>query len=86
MPNYSLRDLLVRESYRAGLMGHFGVVKALTILQEHFYWSHMKRDVERLCCRCVTCGEAKPKCSPMVYTPCCQYLVCIGLIFRWILC
>ena len=40
--NCSLRDLLVRESHGVGLMGHFGVVKTLAVLQEHFYWPHMK--------------------------------------------
>ena len=55
VPNCSLRDLLVRESHRRGLRRHFGVVKTLAVLQEHFYWPHMKRDVERLCGRCVTC-------------------------------
>lgn len=59
VPNCSLRDLPVRESHGGGLMGHFGVVKTLSVLQEHFYWPHMKRDVERLCGRCVTCRQAK---------------------------
>ena len=48
VPNCSIRDLLVRESHRGGLMGHFGVAKTLAVLQEHFYWPHMRRDVERL--------------------------------------
>ncbi|KAH9658281.1 Endonuclease [Citrus sinensis] len=64
VPNCSLRDLLVRESHGGGLMGHFGVVKTLAVLQEHFYWPHMKRDVERLCGRCVTCRQAKSKVQP----------------------
>ncbi|KAH9658312.1 hypothetical protein KPL70_023438 [Citrus sinensis] len=55
VPNCSLRDLLVSESHGRGLMGHFGVVKTLAVLQEHFYWPYMKRNVERLCGRCVTC-------------------------------
>ena len=38
----SVRDLLVRESHGGGLMGHFGVNKTLGVLQEHFYWPHMK--------------------------------------------
>ena len=48
VPDCSLRDLLVRESHGGGLMGHFGVAKTLAILQKHFYWPHMKRDVERI--------------------------------------
>jgi len=59
VPNCSIRDLLVRESHGGGLMGHFGVVKTLAMLQKHFYWPHMKRDVERICGRCVTCRQAK---------------------------
>ena len=27
-------------------MGHFGVAKTLGVLQEHFYWPHMKRDCD----------------------------------------
>jgi hypothetical protein len=45
-------------------MGHFGVAKTLAILQDHFYWPHMKRDVERICGRCVTCRQAKSKVQP----------------------
>jgi hypothetical protein len=51
-------------------MGHFGVAKTLTILQGHFYWLHIKRDVERICGRCVTCRQAKSKVQPNgLYTP-----------------
>ncbi|GKV12374.1 hypothetical protein SLEP1_g23526 [Rubroshorea leprosula] len=48
VPNCSLRELLVRESHAGGLMGHFGVRKTLDILNDHFFWQHMKRDVERI--------------------------------------
>ena len=61
MPNCSMRELLMQESHGGGLMGHFGVVQTLAILQEHFYLLHMKRDVERICGRCVTCRQAKSK-------------------------
>ena len=59
IPNRSICDLLVKESHGGGLMGHFGVAKTLAVLQEHFYWPHMKRDVERICGRCNTCRKAK---------------------------
>ena len=45
----------------------------------------MKWDVERHCGRYVTCRPADRKCSPMAFTPCCQYLVHLRLLFRWIL-
>ncbi|XP_027170544.1 uncharacterized protein LOC113770323 [Coffea eugenioides] len=37
VPNSSIRDLLVREAHGGGLMGHFGIVKTLEMLKEHFY-------------------------------------------------
>ena len=59
-----MRELLVRESHGRGLMGHFKVAKTLGVLQEHFYWPHMKRDVERICGRCITCRQAKSRVQP----------------------
>ena len=51
----SLRELLVREAHGGGLMGHFGVRKTLDVLSDHSFWPHMKRDVERVCGKCITC-------------------------------
>ncbi|XP_042415186.1 uncharacterized protein LOC122004349 [Zingiber officinale] len=61
IPQSSMRELLVKESHGDGLMGHFGAVKTLDILKEHFFWPHMKRDVERICIRCIACKKAKSK-------------------------
>ncbi|KAG7547976.1 Integrase catalytic core [Arabidopsis suecica] len=70
VPNCSLRDLFVREAHGGGLMGHFGVAKTLSVMQDHFYWPHLKRDVERICERCVVCKHAKSKVQPHgLYTP-----------------
>ena len=70
VPQNSMRELLVKESYSGGLMGYFGVIKTLDILTEYFYWPNMKRDVERICSRCVTCNKAKSKMMPHgLYTP-----------------
>ena len=38
VPSSFMRELLVREAHGGGLMGHFGVVKILDVLHEHFYW------------------------------------------------
>ena len=46
IPQSSIRLLLTKESHEGGLMGHFGVTKTLAVLQEHFYWPKMKRDME----------------------------------------
>ncbi|GGQ91870.1 hypothetical protein GCM10010145_69810 [Streptomyces ruber] len=70
VPICSLRELLMREAHGGGLMGHFGVAKTLGILHDHFFWPHMKRDVERICEKCITCKQAKSKLKPHgLYTP-----------------
>ena len=70
VPSCSLRELLVREAHGGGLMGHFGIAKTLGVIQEHFYWPRMKRDVERICGNCITCRKAKSKVqSHGMYTP-----------------
>jgi hypothetical protein len=69
-PMYSLRELLVREAHGGGLTGHFGVAKTLRILHELFFLPHMKRDVERICEKCIMCKQAKSKLKPHgLYTP-----------------
>jgi hypothetical protein len=37
VPNSFMHELLVREAYGGGLMGHFGVRKTLDVLHEHFF-------------------------------------------------
>ena len=70
VPQCSMRELLLKESHSGGLMGHFGVTKTLDILTEHFYWPHMRRDVERICSCCITCRQAKSRVMPHgLYTP-----------------
>ena len=40
------------------------------MLHEHFFWPKMKRDVERVCARCITCRQAKSRVLPHgLYTP-----------------
>jgi hypothetical protein len=43
-----MHELLVREAHRSRLLGHFKVVKTLDVFHEHFYWTSMKRDVQRI--------------------------------------
>ena len=49
VPASSLLELLVHEAHGGGLMGHFGVVKTLDVLHEHFYWPKIKRNVQQIC-------------------------------------
>jgi hypothetical protein len=85
IPKSSMRELLVRESHGGGLMGHFGVAKTLDILKEHFFWPHMKRDVERICSGASHVRRLNLKFIHMDFT--CHYLfqVTLGLISPWIL-
>ena len=70
IPKCSLRLLLVEETHKGGLMGHFGRDKTYTMLKEHFYWPHMLRDVEHMLKRCLECLRAKSKVKPHgLYTP-----------------
>ncbi|KAH9686162.1 Endonuclease [Citrus sinensis] len=70
VPRSSLRELLVHEAHGGGLMGHFGIAKTLDVLKEHFFWPHMKRDVERICEKCITCKHAKSRVLPHgLYNP-----------------
>ena len=45
--NY-MHELLISEAHEGGLMGHFGIVKTLDVLHEHFYWPKMKKDVQHI--------------------------------------
>jgi hypothetical protein len=70
VPNCFMRKLLVWEAHGGGLMRHFRIAKTLDVLREHFYWPNMKRDVQRICDRYITCKQAKTRIMPHgLYTP-----------------
>ena len=69
IPKGSIRDLLIREAHGGGLAGHFGNTKTLEILNEHFYWPCMIKDVQALITRCSTCHQAKSTFHKGLYTP-----------------
>ncbi|XP_073138536.1 uncharacterized protein [Henckelia pumila] len=64
IPKSSIRELLVRESHSGGLMEHFRVAKTYQIFHEHFYWPHMKHEVEKMCEGCETCRKEKSRSQP----------------------
>lgn len=51
-------------------MGHFGVTKTFNILQEYFFWPHMKKDVGKEVSRYIQCRKGKFKVNPYgLYAP-----------------
>ena len=69
VPKHAIRELLIREAHGGGLVGHFGVVKNLEVLKEHFFWPKMLGDVTNIVEKCVTCHMAKSSFKPGMYTP-----------------
>ena len=43
--NCSIQELLVRKTHVGGLVGHFGEMKTLDVVKEHFYWPNMIKDM-----------------------------------------
>jgi hypothetical protein len=66
-------------------MGHFGRDKTYEMLDNHFYWPKMRRDVARLVQRYVTCHKAKSKLNPRGLYIHCPFLVFHGRTLAWIL-
>ncbi|XP_071689319.1 uncharacterized protein [Rutidosis leptorrhynchoides] len=66
---YSIRELLIREAHECGLAGHFGINNTFEILNEHFYWPCMDKDVKAVINRCATCFQAKSAFHKGLYTP-----------------
>jgi hypothetical protein len=60
----SVRLLFLQEAHGGDLMGHFRVKKTEGVLAAHFFWSKMRRDVERYMSRCTTCNKAKSRLNP----------------------
>ncbi|XP_024010389.1 uncharacterized protein LOC112085411 [Eutrema salsugineum] len=69
VPNSSIRDLFVKEAHAGGLMGHFSVAKTLSTVQEHFYWPHMKKDIEKACESCVIASKLRLRNNPTGFNP-----------------
>ncbi|RDY10284.1 hypothetical protein CR513_05222, partial [Mucuna pruriens] len=66
----SIRQLLVKKAHEDGLMGHFGELKTLEVLSEHFFWSRMRKDVHNMCNKSLVCKLAKSKVSSHeLYSP-----------------
>jgi len=54
IPKSGTRELLIREVHNGLLTGHYGDNKTLSMLQEHYYWPRMWKDVQDILKRCAT--------------------------------
>ena len=59
IPKTPLRLMLVKEVHEGALGGHFGILKTLDILVQHFYLPKMLGTVAKHILRCETCIKAK---------------------------
>ena len=57
-------SFVLQEAHGGGLMGHFGAKKTEEVLSTHFFWSRMRRDVDRYMAQCATCQKAKSQLNP----------------------
>lgn len=55
----STRQFLIQEFHSRGLAAHLGRDKTLAILEERFYWPHIRQDVTRFVQRCLICQTSK---------------------------
>ena len=59
VPKCGLTELLIQEIHGGALVGHFGTDKTSAMLEEHYYWPKMAKDVEHFIKRCSICQLAK---------------------------
>ena len=52
IPDFSMRENLVREKHNGGLAGHFGHDKTFAKLSKSYFWPGMHTDVKRFVDRC----------------------------------
>ena len=70
VPKCGTRELVIREIHGGSLAGHFGEDKTYSMAKEHYYWPHMRKDIQDIIKRCSTCQMAKSHSLPQgLYTP-----------------
>jgi len=57
----SMRDNLLKEKHRGGLVGHFDHDKTYTLLNSSYHWPGMRSDVKKFVDKCRICQYAKGK-------------------------
>ncbi|XP_038683092.1 uncharacterized protein LOC119983499 [Tripterygium wilfordii] len=70
IPAGSIREFLIQELHQGGLAGHFGIDKTLSLVEDRFYWPHLRRDVTKVVKQCRICQLNKGiKHNTGLYTP-----------------
>lgn len=59
IPNSSLRTQIVHELHFGRLAAHIVRYKTITLMEDRFYWPHLKRYAIKFVRRCVVCRSAK---------------------------
>jgi hypothetical protein len=59
IPNWSMRENLLKEKHSGGLVGHFGHDKTFAKLSESYFWLGMRSEVKRFVDRCRICQHSK---------------------------
>jgi hypothetical protein len=59
IPNFSMRENLLKEKHSGGLAGHFGHDKTFARLSKSYFWPGMRADVKRFVERCRICQHSK---------------------------
>jgi hypothetical protein len=61
---------LIRELHNGGLSGHFAIDKTRALVEVHYYWPRMAKDVKKWVECCQVCQRAKRKVqNTKMYTP-----------------
>nr|CAN72140.1 hypothetical protein VITISV_017107 [Vitis vinifera] len=66
----SLRDHVIWELHGSGMDGHFGQDKTIALVEDHFFWPSLKKDVWKVIKQCRACQVGKgSKRNTGLYTP-----------------
>jgi len=82
----SERVKLIWEANYSRVAEHFGVEKTVVVLQKHFYWPKLQKDVRKYIMSCTSCAIAKPTLRNRACTPLFLLLTGCGNPSQWTTC